>query len=364
MPRFYISLIALMILSRSVTSQALLQADGPGETYELINSVLAPGFDVVEAPDCNHESFGRHIDEIFDEELNTYVFRFFLHTEPDNDRCQTFDRQRNEIKTYSKSPDDLLGVLGEEVVYKWKFKIDEDFQSSTSFTHLHQIKAVGGAEESTPTITLTARKANPDRLELRYAEAFDQVTLDQIELDDLKGIWLEVTETIFYGEADSGSYDLEIRQWSNGNLLFGYQTDSIRMWKTDADFLRPKWGIYRSLNDANSLRDESVLFADFSIEELDKSVEPIDTTTTVLSLPHVLNELDVYPNPVLDQLNFSDYVVSTYSNFVLYNNVGKVVSNHVITTNSATLDNLPNGLYFAVFSSGLVISTPYKILKR
>jgi len=51
--------------------------------------------------------------------------------------------------------------------------------------------------------------------------------------------------------------------------LFSYSNSNIRTWKTDADFLRPKWGIYRSLKDADNLRDEAVLFADFSIKELE-----------------------------------------------------------------------------------------------
>ena len=61
------------------------------------------------------------------------------------DRCINSDRQRNEIKTYDKSPDNLLGVEGEEVVYKWKFKLDADMQLSSSFTHVHQLKSVGGS---------------------------------------------------------------------------------------------------------------------------------------------------------------------------------------------------------------------------
>jgi hypothetical protein len=37
------------------------------------------------------------------------------------------------------------------------------------------------------------------------------------------------------------------------------------MWRGDATFNRPKWGIYRSLNSSNYLRDETVLFSDFCI---------------------------------------------------------------------------------------------------
>lgn len=40
------------------------------------------------------------------------------------------------------------------------------------------------------------------------------------------------------------------------------------MWKTKAQFLRPKWGIYRSLKHADELRDEQVLFADFEMTQL------------------------------------------------------------------------------------------------
>ena len=109
-----------------------------------------------------------------------------MHVTPDNDRCINTDRQRNEIKSYDKSPDNLLGVEGEEVVYKWKFKLDENLQVSSSFTHVHQLKSVGGNLESMPMYTLTLRKSNPDRLELRYAETDSQITLTQTDLAPLK----------------------------------------------------------------------------------------------------------------------------------------------------------------------------------
>ena len=169
-----------------VFSQVILKADGPGETYELISSVLTSGGDAVEVPDCGHQEFGRHIDEAFDAALDAYVFRFFVHKTPDNDRCVNFDRQRNEIKTYDKSADHLLATLDETVEYKWKFKLDADFQASSGFTHLHQLKAVGGSEEGMPLITLTARKGNPDQIELRYAESTNQITIKKLIWSHLK----------------------------------------------------------------------------------------------------------------------------------------------------------------------------------
>ena len=248
------------------TNAVELKADGPGGTYDLITSVLAPGNDPIEVPDCNHQAFGEHISEVFDSELNTNVFQFDIHVSPDNDRCINFDRQRNEIKTYDKSPDNLLGVQNETVVYKWKFKLPSGFQSSPNFTHLHQLKSVGGDLASMPMYTLTTRKGSPDRLELRYAETNSQVTLLQTDLAPLINVWLEVTETITYGI--SGTYELQITRVNDNVMLFEYSNNSIVNWRQDADFVRPKWGIYRSLLNEQDLRDESIFFADFSVEEL------------------------------------------------------------------------------------------------
>ena len=245
-----------------------LKADGPGNTYDLITSVLAPGHNPIETPDCSHPDFGEHIDELFDNELNTNIFRFHIHVSPDNDRCINFDRQRNEIKTYNESPDNLIGIENEKVIYKWKFKLNSGFQSSPNFTHLHQLKSVGGSLESMPMYTLTTRKGSPDKLQLRYAETDSQITIAQTELAPLINTWLDVTETIKYGT--SGTYEIEIKKVSDGTVLFEYSNSSIINWRPNATFVRPKWGIYRSLINDQDLRDEEVLFADFSIAEIEQ----------------------------------------------------------------------------------------------
>ena len=252
--------------SSCLLGQLVLDADGPGGTYSLITSKLAPGYNPIEVPDCGHAVYGDHIDEIFDSDLGSHVFRFYLHRDEDDDRCINFDRQRCEIKTYNQSPDSLLGVEGEQFIYKWKFKLDAGFQSSPKFTHIHQLKAVGGPEASMPLITLTTRFGTPDKLQLRYAETTSQITLQQTDLTPFKGIWCEATENVLYGE--NGMYSIQITRVSDGAILFSYSDSNIRMWKTNADFVRPKWGIYRSLIEPSYLRDEQVRFTNFWIEEI------------------------------------------------------------------------------------------------
>lgn len=116
-----------------------------------------------------------------------------------------------------------------------------------------------------PMYTLTTRAGSPDRLELRYAEVDQQVTLDQIPIAPLINRWVEVTETIEYGM--QGNYSLRLVDALTAEVFFEYNNTSIVNWREDGSFVRPKWGVYRSLVYPEYLRDEQVLFADFSIGE-------------------------------------------------------------------------------------------------
>ena len=242
-------------------SQVVLKSDGPGNTYELINSVLAPGNEAVEHPECIHGSFGRHIAEVWDDELNENVFEFYSHVTPDNDRCEKIDRQRVEIKTYEPSPANLIGTLGETVTYKWKFRLPKGFQPSSNFTHLHQIKAVGGSQDL-PIFTITARKAKVNQLIVIHN---NENTVASADLSEFEGTWVEITEKIKIGK--KGTYSISIKKIKNGKELLSFKSDNIMTIRSDNDFIRPKWGIYRSLKKAEDLRDEAVRFNDFSIKE-------------------------------------------------------------------------------------------------
>jgi len=325
----------------SIYAQITLEANGPGDTYELINSVLAPEHNVVETPDCGHGAFGRHIDEVFNAELDKHVFRFIMHTSEDDDRCINFDRQRNEIKTYDKSPDNLLGIRNEKIEYKWKFKLDSGFQPSTSFTHLHQLKAVGGPHDAMPLITITARKASVNRVELRFAEELSQSTIYQADLAPMLGVWLEATETVLYEEDNLGEYTIDIQRVDNGASVFSYSNDAIQMWKADADFIRPKWGIYRSLNDVGSLRDEQVLYADFSIHELE--------TSALTFIDDV--EFDIIPNPTVNVIRIPGHALDYFNTIHIYNTDGRLMLVSRLQSNTISVDQLSDGLYFVHLSS-------------
>ncbi|MFM9825654.1 chondroitinase-B domain-containing protein, partial [Flavobacterium sp.] len=280
---------AVSVVIYTPASMPILNADGPGNTYELITSVLAPcqGVAAVEAPDMidgtvigTHPAFGRHIAEVMDADLGKYVFEFYSHLAEDNDITGGLDRQRVEIKTYGGSTDNLKGTLGETVTYKWRFKVPTGFQPSNNFTHIHQIKAVDG-DDSSPLFTLTPRYGTPNTLQLIYTQdaTTSTDTKAEVNLSLFENTWVEAVETIKIGTGTAGTYAITIKKVSDGTTILSYSSNAIQTIRTSAtdpattgkvdnSFIRPKWGIYRSLLDSGKLRDDSMRFSDISISEI------------------------------------------------------------------------------------------------
>ena len=349
--------ILVLITINISYSQVVLNANAPGNTYERITNFFAPGngTGAVEAPDLFHPwASGRHIAEVFDTELNKYVFEFYSHALLDNEPVDPTltDRQRVEIKTYAASPDNLKGTLDENIIYKWMFKIPIGFQPSTNFTHLHQIKAVDG-DDSSPLFTLTPRLGTPNKLELIYVANSTSGT-DKLSIVDLlpfEGNWIEAEEIIHVGS--SGSYSITLKKHSDGTVLLSYSNANIATIRPDNTFIRPKWGIYRSLNDVVNLRDEAVRFSDFSIEEVN-----LNTTT----IPY--KELFAsFPNPVHEKLEISNEIMQQFNKLRLFDITGKLLLEKGNLLNEIDVSFLKTGMYFIRFSNKQNQSVSIKIIK-
>ena len=358
-------------------AQVTLNADGPGNTYELINSVLAPSGNVIESPDQTpdgtHSAFGRHIAEVFDTDLNKYVFEFYAHLNSgatgilDNDiSTLSIDRQRVEIKTYSSSPNNLKGTVGETVTYKWRFKVPVGFKPSANFTHIHQIKPVDG-DDSNPIFTLTARKGTPNKMQLIYVvdENGSNDYKKEVNLSLFEGVWVEATEIIKVGTGSSGTYSISVKKVSDATELLSYTNNSIQTIRTAAtdpnipqvanSFIRPKWGIYRSLLDVSSLRDDSIRFSDFSIAEGTLSYDDF-----------YLNPQQeiVIPNPIHDNLVLSENVKDNFSSVRIYNTSGKLVVALKTLPRSIDLSWLSPGMYFVEFIKSDLTTKVVKMIKK
>ena len=265
-----------------------LTADGPDtgkKSYKLIRKVL--GEKAIESPDLyksNHSKMP-HILEGVDDIVGPH-FIFLAHRDEDMDRDKDItDRQRNEIKAYDKSKRGLKGYENEAMQYRWKFKVEEGFEFSKSFTHFFQLKAKNLSKspsskdsDSFPIITFTAvDKGNgSDELQLRHSPSLTpdgkRLKSEKLVRKDMSlftGKWVEFFVQTTY--QDQGQLIVQATDVESGELLINFEKTGIDMWRGESreDFVRPKWGIYRSLKDKSSLRkdEERAYFADFSIRK-------------------------------------------------------------------------------------------------
>jgi len=323
-------------------------------TDKLLSSILAPDNDTNVHTNCSHNGFGGHVNEVFSEELNSIVFKFQTHQDSSDESCKNFGTKFNEIKVVTDAPEALLGNEGETVVYTWKFKIDENFNPSYHSIDLHQLKAVGGSESDVPLFTLTAAKDKTEHLELRYAEMDEQITLASLDLNTLKGVWFEVNESITYNEI--GAYAISIKKASNDEVLLDYSKEAIRTWKTDAEFIRPKWGIHHSINGANTPLDLTVYFANFTIEE-NNAISNFQSSLDQ-------DDITVFPNPASSKINIKGSTISNYDNIALHDSFGREIQlKYPIVNHSVNISYLKNGIYFVVFKKDKEIKVVKKILK-
>jgi MYXO-CTERM domain-containing protein len=242
--------LATPALAKDVTS-----ADGPGGTYELLGRAFT-----LELPDCGH--MVPHITEVMDEVLKKPVFVFHAHVNQDDDRCGSTDRQRTEVRGGKIGSN--VAANGQTFYYQWKFRLPAGFQTSGSFTHIFQIKSDAAA----PVMTLTPRGTS-------------------ISIDGIVGVrgttplakfidkWVVVDLKLLFSA--QGSIDMKIRDLASGEMLFNHQ-GAADTWQGNNSGHDIKFGIYRSLNQRGSLRDEQVRFADFCISRAndcgDGSVPP------------------------------------------------------------------------------------------
>ncbi len=279
-----------------------MQSDStmPGKKYNEINNYMKPyGFDYTENPHCSggyggHQD-GVHCDTELDPYFNKYVFRFNIHIDPviDGDRCSsgTVDRQRNEMKSATNNTTwaKVQGNWDEWQLLEWKFKLPKGFQPTSSFCHIHQIKAQDGPNNGSPLITITPRASSSGsnkRVQIIHtvdgASTGKGTIVDNIPLADFEDEWVQVQEEIHY--THNGYYSCKITRVSDGKVLLDFKDENIDMWRKGSSYMRNKYGIYRSLaggrldrtpvGQSPLLKNESLWLTDFNVYEKNPNPNP------------------------------------------------------------------------------------------
>jgi len=257
-----------------ILRETKLDADGINiglSAYDLIRHFA--GKNPIESPDLypeNHPEV-KHILEDTDNIVgHHFVFLAHRDTDRDRDKIHITDRQRNEIKAYDKSNKALKGFHNETMIYQWKFKINKHMEVSKRFSHFFQLKAKGGID-SHPILTITGNeRMGKDGLEVRHTGTGKFSVLERIDWEQVTGEWIEVYCRVTYGE--TGSLRLIAKRISDGKTIFDIDESELDLWRgtETKHFVRPKWGIYRSILDYDNLRadEETVRFANFIVSKV------------------------------------------------------------------------------------------------
>lgn len=259
-----------------------------GKDFNAIHEYMRSlGWDYSEHPNIskNDHHQGIHCEVIFDKALQQYVFQFTNHATAealDSDRGRLLsDRQRNEMKSQTNAEwHKLNGNWNEWQRLEWKFRIPKGFQPSTSFCHLHQLKAQEG-NNGAPLITISTRsdgKGGDKRVQVIHTgdnrESSKGVLIDNLPLIDFEDEWIQVETEMHY--THHGTFRIKLTRIGDGKVLINQSFNDIDLWRKGATNIRNKFGIYRSLGRKmqspadrpdNGIKDESLLLTDFKVYE-------------------------------------------------------------------------------------------------
>jgi hypothetical protein len=184
-----------------------------------------------------------------------------------NVRDTSTDRQRNEVRGSVTDGHALNMLYGETWRFTYSMFIPDTLKSTTSFTHIMQMKEPGTG--TGPIVTMSLRRyGTVQKIEL--VDTLTGTNIGNVELEPLQNHWVD-----FDFQMKIGSTDGWIR-WivrDGANTVIDTTKTGLNTWLSDR--VRPKWGIYRSLGDkSGSLEDTYLLLKNLRAYQWSSSLLP------------------------------------------------------------------------------------------
>jgi len=176
-------------------------------------------------------------------------YRFVMHT---RDRDGS-DRQRQEVRGMAKGGSRVDMHRNETWRYTYQMYIPSSLKSTTSFTHIFQVKHTGVAS---PVVTMSLhRVGSRENIEMRlFGEGSAKLGVTNVV--PLRDTWLDVEIEIRVADGSGGRLRWVVRD--GGTTVVNAQRSGVDTWLGGSQ-AHPKWGIYRSLGDRGQLQDTYLL---------------------------------------------------------------------------------------------------------
>ncbi|GAA3507421.1 discoidin domain-containing protein [Streptomyces showdoensis] len=188
------------------------------------------------------------------------AYRFDMHLV---DRDSYSDRQRQEVTGNRTSPSSFLEWRpGETWRVTYSTYIPSSLMATTTFTHIMQTKQPGSGT-SPITVTSLRRVNGVQTIEHKIFDG--DILVGRTNLEPLQNKWIDIEYEIKIGDGTAGSVRWVVK--SGGTTVVDATKTGVDTLL--ADRVRPKWGIYRSLDDTSgSLRDTYLLLKNLRAYQL------------------------------------------------------------------------------------------------
>jgi hypothetical protein len=188
----------------------------------------------------------------------------------DRDSTGGGDRQRTEVKGMVTGGHPVKMLDGETWKISYDMFIPASLHGTSHFTHIFQTKTPRTNAGPWVTLSLT-RSGRTELIRLQADSTNGNPSIAAHELAPLHETWVTVEITVRPG--DSGSAGLVLKSAKNGHagtssIITSGTRNNLRI-PDQNDYVRPKWGIYRSLRSApGDIQDTYLLFRNFSATKL------------------------------------------------------------------------------------------------
>lgn len=184
-----------------------------------------------------------------------------MHAKQDRDGS---DRQRNEVKGMKKDGKEVDMHNGETWKITYKMFIPDSLLATKSFTHIMQVKNPGSG--FSPIYVMSLRRHGDDeRIEAKIfsgdGDNNQNIKVGETELAPLRNKWIDVEMEMKVSNKGYVRWALH----DNGKKIVEGKKNGDTFIK---DRNRPKWGIYRSLNDPSHLKDTHMFLKDMKAYKL------------------------------------------------------------------------------------------------
>lgn len=172
-------------------------------------------------------------------------YRFDIYRD-DRDSTGGGDRQRTESKGMVAGGSKLKMRDNETWRLTYEFFMPTTLHGTSKFTHIFQLKTP--ATNGGPWVTMSlSRTGGAERLRLRALSTDGAPEIGGTDLAPLRNKWITAELTFTIGPSGTGR--LVIRDGTR--VVVDSSRSGIRI-PDEGDYVRPKWGIYRSVQSASS----------------------------------------------------------------------------------------------------------------